>query len=227
MKLRDQYKEVLKRLRDTYTKTPQSFLKFDNVLQLTIATVLSAQCTDKVVNRVTLELFKKYKTAEDFKNANMVELKQTVRPTGFYNSKAKYLQGIGQKLVDEFGGEVPKDHDALMTLPGVSNKTANLVMAKGFGINIGVAVDTHVRRLASRLGWTRETKNTNRIERDLNKLIDKKDYLDVNEFLILHGRALCGSKPKCNECPLSGICPTGRKNLGEKPIVLTDVKYEI
>ncbi|MBT6253813.1 endonuclease III [Candidatus Uhrbacteria bacterium] len=221
MELKDQYKEVLKRLRATYTKTPQSFLKFDNVLELTIATVLSAQCTDKAVNKVTLVLFEKYKTAEDYMNADMIELKTIIRSTGFYNSKAKYLQGIGQKLVHEHNGEVPKDHDALMTLPGVSNKTANLVMAKGFGINIGVAVDTHVRRLAPRLGWTRETKNTSRIERDLNALINKKDYLDVNEFLILHGRALCGSKPKCNECPLNDTCPTGRNSLGKSPLPLT------
>ncbi|HJN85166.1 MAG TPA: endonuclease III [Patescibacteria group bacterium] len=221
MKLKDQYKEVLKRLRATYTKTPQSFLKFNNVLELTIATVLSAQCTDKAVNKVTLVLFAKYKTAEDYQHANMIELKQIIRSTGFYNSKARYLQGIGQKLVEEFDGEIPKDHNALMTLPGVSNKTANLVMAKGFGVNVGVAVDTHVRRLTPRLGWTQETKNTSRIERDLNALIDQTDYLDVNEFLILHGRALCGRKPKCNECPLADVCPTGRKSLDKSPLPLT------
>lgn len=221
MKLRDQYKEVLARLKQTYTRTPESFVRFSNPLELVIATVLSAQCTDKAVNKVTSVLFEKYKTAEDYMNADMVALKQIIRSTGFYNSKAKYLQGIGQKLVHEFGGNVPKDHDALMTLPGVSNKTANLVMAKGFSVNVGVAVDTHVRRLAPRLGWTRETKNTSKIERDLNVLINPRDYLDVNEFLILHGRALCGSKPKCRECPLVDICPTGRRNTGLKPLKLS------
>ncbi len=216
MKLHEQYKEVLARLRKTYKKTPDAYVRYSTPLELVIGTVLSAQCTDKVVNKVTLELFERYKTALDYKNADMIELKNIIRPTGFYNSKARYLQGIGQKLVNEFGGEVPNNFDALMSLPGVSNKTANLIMAKQFGVNVGVAVDTHVRRIAPRLGWTKEKKNTKIIERDLNKLIDRKDYLDINEYLILHGRAICVSKPKCDQCPLADLCPTGRNNTGRK-----------
>ncbi|MDA1038582.1 MAG: endonuclease III, partial [bacterium] len=129
--------------------------------------------------------------------------------TGFYNSKSKYLKGIGVRLLEAYDGEVPKTFNDLLTLPGVSRKTAHLVMEKGFGIPTGVAIDTHVRRIAPRLGWTKEKKNTKIIERDLNKLIEPKDYLDANEFLIMLGRDLCVRKPKCSECPLSNICPTG------------------
>ena len=203
------YKKVLGRLKHRYQKQPDSYVRWSNPLELVIATVLSAQCTDKVVNKVTPELFKRYRNARDYAEADIDDLRKLVKSTGFYNSKAKYLKGIGQRLVESFGGEVPKDHDALLTLPGVSNKTANLVMAKGFGINVGVAVDTHVKRIAPRLGWTKERSNTNKIERDLNKLIDRSDYLDANEYLILLGRDVCKSPPKCASCPLNDICPTG------------------
>lgn len=212
MTSKQQYKEVLKRLAKRYTRTPESFVLWSDPLELVIATVLSAQCTDKRVNMVTKELFQKYRTASDYANADIETLKREIYPTGFYNSKAKYLIGIGKRLVKEHDGKVPQDHDALLQLPGVSNKTANLVMSKGFGINIGVAVDTHVKRLAPRLGWTKETTNTTHIERDLNTLIEPDDYLLANEYLILLGRDLCGQKPKCADCPLSDICPTGIKN---------------
>ncbi len=211
MNKHDQYKEVLKRLRRKYTREDDTFVEWSTPLELTISIVLSAQCTDKRVNIVTKKLFRKYTTAQDYADADLAILKKEIYSTGFYNSKAKYLKGIGERLVKHHDGEVPKDHDALLKLPGVSNKSANLIMGKAFGVNIGVAVDTHVKRIAPRLGWTRENKNTTIIERDLNKLIDPEDYLDANEYLIMLGRDLCVRTPKCDECPLRDICPTGQK----------------
>ncbi len=210
------YKEVLSRLRERYKRTPDQFVQWSNPLELVVGTVLSAQCTDKRVNMVTKVLFEKYKTAQDYADADLVELKREVYTTGFYNSKAKYLKGIGEILVRDHGGEVPADHNALLKLPGVSNKTANLIMSKAFGKNVGVAIDTHVKRIAPRLGWVKKTENTNKIERELNAMADPKDYLEINEYLILLGRDLCVRTPKCNECPLADICPTGRKNTGIK-----------
>ncbi len=209
----EQYKEVLKRLRKSYTRQSDTFVEWSNPLQLVVATVLSAQCTDKRVSVVTKELFKKYKTAKDYANADLEVLKKEIYSTGFYNSKSTYLKGIGVRLLEAYDGEVPKIFNDLLTLPGVSRKTAHLVMEKGFGIPTGVAVDTHVRRIAPRLGWIKEKENTKIIERDLNKLIDPKDYLDANEFLIMLGRDLCIRKPKCVTCPLNDICPTGKKRL--------------
>lgn len=154
----EQYKEVLKRLKRWYTKTDANFVAWKTPLELVVGTVLSAQCTDKRVNIVTKELFKKYKTAQDYAEADLPELKREIYSTGFYNSKAKYLKGIGVRLIETYDGNVPKDFDALLTLPGVSRKTANLIMEKAFGIPTGVAVDTHVKRIAPRLGWTKEQK---------------------------------------------------------------------
>ena len=216
MTKREQYKQVLRRLKKHYKKTPEAFVSWKNPLELVVGTVLSAQCTDKRVNIVTKELFKKYKTAEDYAKADMAALKREIYSTGFYNSKAKYLQGIGERLLEAYDGKVPKGFDDLLTLPGVSRKTANLIMAKTFKIYTGVAIDTHVRRIAPRLGWTKEKKNVVKIERDLNKLMDPKDYLHANEYLIMLGRDLCASKPKCELCPLRDICLTGKKNVGVK-----------
>ena len=213
MTKREQYKEVLRRLRKIYKREDDTFIVWKNNLELVVAVVLSAQCTDKRVNIVTKTLFKKYKTALDYAKADLDELKREIYSTGFYNSKAKYLKGIGERLEEAYGGEVPNDFDHLLTLPGVSRKTANLIMAKAFGEFNGVAVDTHVKRISPRLGWTLEKKNVVKIERDLNKLIDSKDYLDANEYLIMLGRYKCVAKPKCAECPLNDICSTGKKNM--------------
>ncbi|HBU28023.1 TPA: endonuclease III [Candidatus Uhrbacteria bacterium] len=206
------YKEVLKRLKKRYKRTPESFVHWSNPLELVIGTVLSAQCTDKRVNEVTGVLFKKYKTAKAYANAGIKTLEAEVFSTGFYHSKAKYLKGIGETLVRQYNGQVPNNHAALLGLPGVSNKTANLIMAKAFNINIGVAVDTHVKRITPRLGWVTKTENTAKIERELNTIIDSKDYLAINEYLILLGRDLCGRTPNCAACPLNDLCPTGVKN---------------
>ena len=212
MTKQEQYKEVLERLRARYTREKDTFVEWSTPLELVISIVLSAQCTDKRVNEVTKKLFLKYKTASDYANADLENLKKEIYSTGFYNSKANYLKGIGTLLVEEYNGEVPKNHDSLLGLPGVSNKSANLIMAKAFGVNVGVAVDTHVKRIAPRLGWTKEKKNTSRIEKDLNKLMNKEDYLDANEYLIMLGRDLCVRTPRCQVCPLKDICLTGMKN---------------
>lgn len=202
---------ILRRLRKTYIKKPGDFVMWKTPLELLIATVLSAQCTDKKVNEVTRVLFKKYRTAKDYAAAPLSTLEQLVRSTGFYKSKAKYLKGIGQMLVTQFGGRVPKTRDELLWLPGVSYKTANLIMAKAYGVSTGVAVDTHVNRVAPRLGLTDEKKSTEKKAADLEKLFEPKDWPDVNEYMILHGRAVCApAKPRCPECPLRDICPSAK-----------------
>lgn len=201
---------VIKRLRSVYQKTKADFVLFENPLELLIATVLSAQCTDKVVNRVTSTLFQKYKTAEDYAEADLAVLEQEIFSTVFYRSKARYLKNIGIMLTQKHGGRVPDTLEDLLQLPGVSHKTANLIMAKAFGKYTGMAVDTHVRRLAPRLGFAKG-KNPNQISKELENIADAEDYLDVNEMFILHGRKICVSVPKCGECILRDICPTGKK----------------
>lgn len=212
MTKQERAREILRRLRRTYAKKPSDFVLWKTPLQLVIATVLSAQCTDKKVNEVTRVLFKKLHTAQEYADAPLSVLERFVRSTGFYKSKAKYLKGIGQSLVETFGGRVPKTRESLMTLPGVSYKTANLIMAKAYGILTGVAVDTHVNRVAPRLGLTEEKKSTEKKATDLEKLFPPQDWPDVNEYFILHGRAVCVSaKPKCHACPLKDICPSAQK----------------
>lgn len=208
-------KETLAVLRNTFQKTLESFVCWNTPLELVVGTVLSAQCTDKRVNAVTPALFSTYKTAEDYARANIPSLERLIFSTGFYHSKAKYLKGIGQRLLIAYEGRVPNTFDDLLTLPGVSRKTAHLIMAKAFGVHTGVAVDTHVKRIAPRLGWAPTTNNVAVIERSLNALIPTKDYLDANEYLILLGRSHCLAQPRCNTCPLARLCPTGMKNLSE------------
>lgn len=211
MTRQERAREILRRLRKTYTKKPSDFVRWKTPLQLLVATVLSAQCTDKKVNEVTRVLFKKYRTARDYASAPLSETEHIIHATGFYKSKAKYLKGIGQLLAQKFGGRVPRTRDELLQLPGVSFKTANLIMGKAFGVATGVAVDTHVNRVAPRLGLTEEKKSTEKKAADLEKLFEPKDWLDVNEYMILHGRAVCVSaKPKCPECPLRDICPSSK-----------------
>ncbi len=207
-----QAQEILKRLKKKYRRKREDFVEWKNPLELVMATVLSAQCTDKRVNVVTKKLFQKYKTAKDYANADLKILEQEIHSIGFYKNKAKYLNGIGQLLIKKFHNKVPQTYKELLTFPGVAEKTANLVMAKVFKIYTGVAVDTHVKRLAPRMGLTQH-KNPNAIAKELEKLFSKKDWLSVNEFFILHGRAICKSKPRCSECFLNDICPTGLKKV--------------
>ncbi len=206
---RKQAIEALSRLRKTYPVTGP-FVEWSNPLELVIATVLSAQCTDKQVNKVTRSLFLKYKTASDYAQANLKTLEKEIYSTGFYRSKAKYLKRIGEILVEKHDGKVPDDLADLLKLPGVSNKTAYLVLAKGFGKQVGVSVDTHVKRIAPRLGLVKENIGADAISDELGKIFDPEDYLDVNEYFITHGRAVCVRVPKCDKCNLRDICEYGR-----------------
>ena len=171
-----------------------------------VATILSAQCTDKRVNLVTPGLFRKYPTIRDFAAANQAELAADIRSTGFFNNKAKSVAGAARKILSDFGGEIPREIDALLTVPGAARKTANVVLGTAFGIASGVVVDTHVQRISQRLGFTKHS-DPKRIEGDLMKAIPKDRWISFSNQIILHGRALCiARKPKCVECPLDSLC---------------------
>jgi len=186
---------------------PKTALKFSNPLQLLVATMLSAQCTDARVNMVTPVLFSRYKTAGDFANADIRELEQIIRSTGFYHMKAKHIIESARMIVTEFNSKVPDTMENLLRLPGVARKTANLVLSEGYGKVEGIVVDTHVRRLAYRLGLT-ESRDPVRIEQDMMKLLPRKEWRNISFLLISHGRRICTArKPKCESCPLSKICP--------------------
>lgn len=177
-----------------------------NTLQLLVATILSAQCTDARVNIVTKTLFKKYKRASDFANADLKTFEQAIRSTGFYHNKAKNIIGAAKMIIDKFKGRVPDSMEELIELPGVARKTANIVLAHGYGKIEGIAVDTHVRRVSFRLGLTK-SENPVRIEEDLMKITPKKDWANLSDLLIAHGRAICAaSKPRCLECILGSLC---------------------
>ncbi len=185
-------------------------LKFSNPLQLLIATILSAQCTDVKVNQVTPDLFKKYRTAKDFAESNLATLEEEIRPTGFYRNKAKSLQKCCQELVKRFGGEVPKTLDDLVTLPGVGRKTANVLLGNAFGIP-GIAVDTHVHRLSRRIGLTKNDDPV-KIEFDLMEIVPKEEWTHFSNLLIWHGRKTCvARKPLCGICPIRKECDYGSK----------------
>jgi endonuclease-3 len=206
---KERVKELLKRLKKAYPTTGP-FVDWSTPLELVVGTVLSAQCTDERVNRVTKSLFAKYRTAEDYAGAKLPTLEGEIYSTGFYRNKAKHLKGLGKILVDRFGGSVPETLEELLLLPGVSNKTAYIVLAKAFGKNVGVPVDTHVFRVAPRLGLS-DAKTADRMSQELGKLVQPKEYLRLNELFITHGRAVCvPRKPKCGECVLRDICPTGK-----------------
>ncbi len=182
-------------------------LNFTNPLELLIATILSAQCTDKRVNIVTAELFKKYRSAKDFANAPLPEIEAAVKTTGFFRNKAKNIKACCAALVEKFGGEVPRTMDELHSLAGVGRKTANVVLGNAFGINTGVVVDTHVTRLATRLGLTRQT-DAVKIEHELMKLVPQNDWTLFSHWLIWHGRRRCDArKPDCANCEIQKLCP--------------------
>jgi endonuclease III len=182
-------------------------LNFTNPLELLIATILSAQCTDKRVNIVTAGLFKKYRSAKDFADAPLPEIEAAVKTTGFFRNKAKNIKACCAALVDKFGGEVPRTMDELHSLAGVGRKTANVVLGNAFGINTGVVVDTHVTRLATRLGLTRQT-DAVKIEHELMKLVPQNDWTLFSHWLIWHGRRRCDArKPDCVNCEIQKLCP--------------------
>jgi len=181
-------------------------LHFKNPLEMLVATVLSAQSTDKTINQVTETLFKKYRKPEDYANADLHKLEREIKSAGFYRNKAKYLKGIGEKLIEEFESKVPTTMDELTQLPGVARKTANVVLWNAFRVVEGIAVDTHIRRLAQRLGLS-ENKDPNKIEKDLMEIIPKDKWPHLTNLLISHGRRVCtAKKPECQECILYKIC---------------------
>lgn len=199
--------EVIQRLKREYPGATTE-LRWSNPLELLVATILSAQTTDVQVNQVTENLFEKYRTAEDYAGAAPEQLEQEIRGTGFYRNKARSLQGMARSLVENHAGEVPRTMTGLVALPGVGRKTANVVLGNAFGINEGVVVDTHVRRLSNRLGLS-GNKDPEKIERDLLEVVPERDRTVFSHLLILHGRRICKSrKPDCPNCSLNDICPS-------------------
>lgn len=182
-------------------------LNFSNPLELLIATILSAQCTDKRVNLVTAELFQQYKTAADYANAPLAALEEAIKTTGFFRNKAKNIQACCRALVERHSGKVPRTMDELHALDGVGRKTANVVLGNAFHLNVGIVVDTHVTRLANRLGLTRQS-DTVKIEQDLMKLVPRAQWTLFSHWLIWHGRRRCvARKPDCEHCELRQLCP--------------------
>ncbi len=194
-------------LKDTYPDVVCTLIHTDP-LQLLIATILSAQCTDKRVNIVTPTLFAHYPTAADFAQSDQEELEQEIHSTGFFRNKAKNIRGACERIVSEFGGQVPQTMPQLLSLPGVARKTANVVLSNAFGVNVGVVVDTHVKRLSGKLALSKET-NPDKIEQDLMKLVGQEDWGLFSHLLVFHGRAFCKArKPDCPNCPINHLCPS-------------------
>ena len=199
--------EVIARLRAAHPDA-HCALDYETPLQLLAAVILSAQCTDERVNLTTPALFARYPTAEALAAADPTELEAIVRPTGFYRNKARFLRQAAARLLAEYNGEVPPEMDALLSLPGVARKTANVVRGEIYGLADGITVDTHVKRLAARLGLTTETDPV-KVERDLMALIPRESWIEIAHLLIWHGRRLCTArKPNCPACPLNDICPS-------------------
>ena len=198
-------KKIIAALRKTYPDA-HCELNYSNPLELLIATVLSAQCTDKRVNQVTAELFRKYRTAADYANANTAALEQDVKTTGFFRNKTKSIQACCRKLVEQYGGKVPQTMEELVQLGGVGRKTANVVLGNAFGINEGIVVDTHVARLSHRLGLTKQ-KDPEKIEHDLVKLVPRAQWTMFSHWLIWHGRRRCYARnPDCLNCEIKTLC---------------------
>lgn len=203
----EQIQAIIAELRRLYPDA-KCTLNFSNPLELLIATQLSAQCTDERVNIVTLDLFRKYRSAEDYATVSQEELEQDIRPTGFYRNKAKNIRAACQRLITNYGGEVPPTMADLLTLPGVARKTANVVLGNAFGIVEGIVVDTHVGRLARRFGWT-ANEDPAKVEQDLMQMVPQKDWLNLSHLMIYHGRAIClARRPLCEQCRLAQLCPS-------------------
>lgn len=207
---KDDVINIIHILKKTYPDAKCS-LDFNTPFELLVAVVLSAQCTDDRVNKTTPQLFKKYSTPYDFKNIDITTLETLIHPCGFYRNKAKNLKLAGEKIVTNFNGEVPKTIDELITIPGVGRKSANVIMLEAFNLPVGIAVDTHAKRLSNRIGFSSES-DPYKIEMDLLKIIPKEFYKDVNHLFIWHGRNICTSQnPKCNICPIYDLCQNRKK----------------
>jgi endonuclease-3 len=203
----DRAPEIVSVLSRTYPDAHVA-LEFSNPLEMLVATILSAQCTDERVNKVTKILFKKYRKPEDYLKVPESELATDIKPTGFFNQKTKSVRGACARIVEVYGGKVPDTMEDLVTLPGVARKTANIVLGNAYSKVEGIAVDTHVRRLAQRLGFTTQN-DPDKVERDLMSAIPKKVWFDFTYALIDHGRAICEArKPRCGDCPVSRLCPS-------------------
>jgi endonuclease-3 len=206
----ERIQDILNRLDQRYPNV-KTALNHTNAWELLIATILSAQCTDVMVNKVTPGLFRKYPTPQAMAAATPEELEPDLRPTGFYRNKAKSVVGASKAIVENFGGQVPDDMDKLLSLPGVARKTANVVLGSWFGKNVGIVVDTHVHRISRRLELTKADDPKN-IEQDLMKVIPQAKWIDFSHQIIHHGRALCiARRPKCAECPLENLCHAADK----------------
>jgi endonuclease-3 len=202
---------ILPTLKKTYP-TATCSLDFGNPLQLLVATILSAQCTDERVNAVTKTLFKKYRSAKDYAGVSQEELEKDIQSTGFYRNKAKSLRGMAAAIVERHGGKVPDTMDDLTELAGVGRKTANVVLGNAFGKNVGVVVDTHVTRVSNRLGLTDHLVDAVKIEQDLMRIVPQDEWTLWSHLLIHHGRAICQArKPRCEACPLLPHCPAAQK----------------
>jgi len=203
----DRAKKIIELLTKEYPDARVA-LDFTNPWELLVATVLSAQCTDKKVNQVTKHLFAKYPAMHDYAHVSLSEFEQEIKTLGLYRNKAKNIISAAKIVIEKFGSEVPRTMEEMLILPGVARKTANIVLGNAYGVVEGVAVDTHVKRLSTRLGLTKE-KDPNKIEKDLMNIFPRRDWFSLNYLLINHGRAICKAKnPLCDDCVLSGDCPS-------------------
>ena len=202
----DKAQEVISKLEKVFTDKLE--LNFSNPLELLVAVILAAQATDKKVNEVTEKLFKKYKSCEDYLKVSLEELEKDISSINYYKNKAKFIKSACQKILDEFGGEVPDNMEGLTKLPGIGRKSANIILYNAFGKNEGIAVDTHVARVSQRLGFTKETK-PEKIEQDLMRQVPQEQWGKFSNLLILLGRYICtAQKPKHHQCPLYDTCPS-------------------
>lgn len=207
---KDRIEDIIRILRKAYPKA-RTALRHNGPFQLLVSTILSAQCTDERVNKITPSLFKKYKTILSFAKAKQSGLEKEIHSAGFYKNKSKNIIGTSKKIVEDFRGRVPDNMEELLTLPGVARKTANIVLSSSFRKAEGIAVDTHVKRLSERIALSSE-RNPDKIEGDLMSIVPKADWLDFNYLLVNHGRAICiARRPLCPDCVIKHLCPSGRK----------------
>lgn len=212
----ERLKQIIRELKRAYPDAKCS-LNHTNAFELLIATILSAQCTDARVNIVTADLFRKYRNPEDYLAIDQKELENEIRTTGFFRNKAKAIQGSARVLVEKYSGKVPETIEELLELPGVARKTANVVLGNAFGVKSGIVVDTHVTRLARRLGLTRE-KQPEKIEKELIRIVPKKDWVIFSHLLIAHGRKVCRARnPLCDQCVIEKYCPSSFLKTGVMP----------
>lgn len=204
--------EVIKKLKEYYPEAMCS-LAFKTPFQMAIAVILSAQCTDERVNKITPSLFEKYGTPQAICNMEINDLEKIIYPCGFYKNKAKNIKAMVKEILEKYNGQMPNTMEQLMSLPGVGRKSANVIMLEAFNKPEGIAIDTHAKRIAKRVGFSKET-TPEKIEKDILKLIPKEYYKDVNHLLVWHGRKICEArKPKCNECPIKEVCETNNSNI--------------